>query len=409
MASCKFQNGKYKLPQEVKAHFRHNDITPERRAIAKKGNVHIDLEKSKYNFSIMGRSYEESCQFYDARIQYLDSHGNKNKRKDRVTAISVEIPVPADLPRNQYNNWFRRLADLLIKKYGEENFIEGYIHYDEEHEYRNPETMEIQVSRIHGHFVFIPEVDGKLNAKQLTLRKNMKILNREVDQMTQQEFGCDFMNGSKKKSVKSVEQLKQESEYAELFYQIDQKKRELEELEKKVRFQRNEVARRLKEIEEKERELDERELFLSSDEGKVWDQIQMLDDSLEVCGYLKESYEQTTKQLKDAPTEIPEESLMEKLVQGLKEILSEFEFEEGTTLWEYIEKAIMDKIKAAIESVQSRMAGPVLLAQAGPIREKEASVDTAVRNLKARELPLDEETYRKWTGQSKDEDLQMGL
>ncbi len=56
MASCKFEGGKYKGGTEIKAHFRHNDISPERRAIAKKKNKHIDLEKCKYNFSILGLS-----------------------------------------------------------------------------------------------------------------------------------------------------------------------------------------------------------------------------------------------------------------------------------------------------------------------------------------------------------------
>lgn len=36
MASCKFEGGKYKGASEVKAHFRHNDIDPGRRAVAKK-------------------------------------------------------------------------------------------------------------------------------------------------------------------------------------------------------------------------------------------------------------------------------------------------------------------------------------------------------------------------------------
>ena len=207
VASCKFQGGKYKLPQEAKAHMRHNDITPERRAIAKKGNPHIDLDKTGDNLSILGLSYAECVAKYDARIAYLDSHGNTNKRKDRVTLQCIEIPVPAELPRDQYRNWFFRIADILRAKYGEENFIEGMIHFDEEHEYRDPDTREKVWSRVHGHFMIIPEVDGKLNAKRISLRKCMKALNKEVDDVTKQEFGCDFMTGTKKRSVKSVSQI----------------------------------------------------------------------------------------------------------------------------------------------------------------------------------------------------------
>lgn len=227
MASCKFEGGKYKGASEVKAHFRHNDIDPEKRKIAKKKNKDIDLEKCQYNFSILGLSYEERCKKYDDRIKYLDKNGNTNKRKDRVTAQCIEIPVPAGLPRDKYHDWFMRIAELLRAKYGEENFIDADVHYDEEHEYRDPETRELVVSRVHGHFMIIPEIKGKLNCKQMTLRKNMKELNREVDVMTQAEFGCSFLTGTKKKSTKKVEELKQESEYAELLCQIEQEKEDL--------------------------------------------------------------------------------------------------------------------------------------------------------------------------------------
>lgn len=128
MASCKFEGGKYKGATEVKAHFRHNDISPVRRAIAKKKNKHIDLNKCKYNFSILGLSYEQRCKKYDNRIAYLDKNGNTNKRKDRVTAQCLEIPVPKDLPRDRYHDWFSRIADMLRAKYGEDNFINGYHH-----------------------------------------------------------------------------------------------------------------------------------------------------------------------------------------------------------------------------------------------------------------------------------------
>lgn len=227
MASCKFEGGKYKTSSEVKAHFRHNDIDPEKRKIAQKKNKDIDLTKCKDNFSILGLSYEERCKKYDDRIKYLDKNGNTNKRKDRVTAQCIEIPVPAGLPRDKYRDWFMRIAELLRAKYGEENFIDADVHYDEEHKYRDPETRELVVSRVHGHFMIIPEVDGKLNCKKMTLRKNMKELNREVDVMTQAEFGCSFLTGSKKKSTKKVEELKQESEYAELLCQIEQEKEDL--------------------------------------------------------------------------------------------------------------------------------------------------------------------------------------
>lgn len=414
MASCKFEKGKCKGASDAKAHMRHNDISPERRAIASKGNKHIDTSKSKYNFSILGRSYEEMCQFYDDRIAYLDSHGNKNKRKDRVTMQIIEIPVPADLPRNQYKKWFIKVSELLRKKYGEENFVEGSVHYDEEHEYRHPETKELVWSRVHAHYMIIPVVDGKLNAKQISLRKNMKALNREVDQMTQAEFGCNFMDGSKKKSVKSVEELKQQSEYAELFFQLDQKRKELEELEKKVQFQQNALTKRLEDIEKREQEVIElqervfkQQQALDEGKKKADAELKLLKEAMRECENLKDAYEQAIERLKNATVEIPQEEFVEDLSDGVRQILSGFNYKEGT-LWEYIEKPIMGNIESAVENMQSRMPGAVFEKGESSIRRGEASVASAVRKT-ARELPLDEETFEKWNNRHADECVQMGL
>lgn len=255
MASCKFEGGKYKLASEVKAHFRHDDISPKRRAIAQKKNKDIDLEKCKYNFNILGLSYEERCKKYDDRITYLDSHGNTNKRKDRVTVQCIEIPAPAGLPRDKYHDWFFRVADILRNKYGEENFIDADIHYDEEHTYRDPETKELVVSRVHGHYMIVPEVNGKLNAKEISLRRNMKALNNEVEAMTQAEFGCSFMTGTKKKSTKKVEELKQESENAELLYQIEQGMKTLDARQAALEAREAILDDRDKELQAKEKEL----------------------------------------------------------------------------------------------------------------------------------------------------------
>lgn len=269
MASCKFEGGKYKGAAEVKAHFRHNDINPEKRAIAKKKNKDIDLAKCKNNFNILGLSYEERCKKYDNRIKYLDSHGNTNKRKDRVTAQCIEVPVPAGLPRDRYHNWFLRIAELLRTKYGEENFLDADIHYDEEHEYRDPETRELVVSRVHGHFMIIPEINGKLNCKQISLRKNMKELNREVDTMTQAEFGCSFMTGKKKKSTKKVEELKQESEYAELLCQIEQEKENLIARQTALNAHKTALDNQAEELQAKEKELLKMQNTLSEWQGSL--------------------------------------------------------------------------------------------------------------------------------------------
>lgn len=294
MASCKFEGGKFKAAQQSKAAFRHNDISIEKRKIAKKKNKHIDLDKCKYNFSILGLSYEERCRKYDERIEYLDSHGNTNKRKDRVTMQCIEIPVPSGLPRERYHDWFLRVAALLIEKYGDINFIDGDVHYDEEHSYRNPETKELVISRVHLHFMFIPEVDGKLNAKELSLRKNMKILNKQVDDMTKAEFGCSFMTGTKKKSYKKVEELKQESENAELLYQIEQEKKALDAQQATLNAQQVALDNKDKELQDKEESIIKTQNTLA----KWQENLEQRETAVKDLEYQKKAVEQEQENIK---------------------------------------------------------------------------------------------------------------
>lgn len=416
MASCKFEGGKCKGPSDAKAHMRHNDISPERRVIACKKNKHIDPARSKYNFSILGLNYEECAAKYDARIAYLDNHGNKNKRKDRVTMQVIEIPVPADLPRNLYKQWFIRISEILRQKYGEENFIEGSIHYDEEHEYRDPETKEKHWSRVHGHFMIVPEVNGGLNAKQISLRKNMKALNREVDQMTKTEFGCAFMTGTKKKSVKSVEQLKQESEYAEMFYQLEQQKKEITELDKRLRFRQDALAKKLEDIEAKEKKLvelqdqvSERYRALEKREKKADSELKLLKEALRECECLRETYRHAAERLKGVPAEIPGEELTEQLSNGIKHILSGFTVRDGSTLWDRTGHSVMTSIKAVVGNIQGQMPGAILKEGAGPVRRGEASTAGAVRRLKDIGLPIDEGILKKWNAHHTDKGTEMGL
>lgn len=216
MSSCKFDGGKCKGPTHAKASLRHDEIDKESRAIAKKGNPDIDLEMSQYNIELTGMTYQQKANKYDARIKELDDTTNTNRRKDRVTLQKIEIPVPKDLDEDDYIDWFRDVEKILVTKYGSKNYISGAIHADEQHEYLDPKTDEYVVSRVHAHFGFVPEINGKLNAKTMTLRKNMKALNRDVQAMTQQKYGCKFMDGSKQKSEATVDELKNTSRMAEI-------------------------------------------------------------------------------------------------------------------------------------------------------------------------------------------------
>lgn len=243
MASVNFQ--KFKSAGDAKAQFRHSD--KEERKKAKHANKQIDKSKSDRNMQYK-RNYQQTCERYDERIKELDDNGNTNKRKDRVTLLGLEIPAPEGLQAKQHLAWFNRVNEIIRDRYGTKNVLNSYIHLDEQHDYIDPETGQKRTSRVHGHYYVVPEKNGKLDAKTLTLRKNMISLNNEIEKMTVQDFGCRFMTGSKKKSGKSVEQLKAESRVAEA-------NREADRIEKAT-------AQRTAAIQQREDELDEREYTL---------------------------------------------------------------------------------------------------------------------------------------------------
>lgn len=262
MASCKFEKGKYHTATEAKAHFRHDDISIESRRIAAKGNPNIDVTKSHLNRSLCGLTYREMCEKYDKRIAYLDATTNTNKRKDRVTVQNIEVPVPAELDKNLYNKWFVKVAQILCSMYGSENFIDGQIHYDEEHEYISVETGELTVSRVHAHFSLVPEQNGVLNCKKMSGRANMRKLNSAVDNMTKALFGCSFMTGEKTKSRQTVDELKNKSNRLALQQReqkCEQRESAVAEAEKSLLQREDEVGRREQAVEQKTANLDKYE------------------------------------------------------------------------------------------------------------------------------------------------------
>lgn len=250
MASVNFQ--KFKSAGDAKAQFRHSD--KEERLRHQHANKQIDKSKSHINLQYK-RDYAKTCEFYDKRIAELDKNGNSNRRKDRVTLMGIEVPVPEHLDVSDYGKWFSSVNHILQKRYGEKNIVNAYIHFDEQHDYLDSETGQMRTSRVHAHFYVIPEVDGSLNAKTLMTRKNFISLDNEIEKMSVMEFGCRFMTGSKKKSGKTVEQLKAESRVAEA-------EKRAAALERMTDRQQTDLGRRQRELDRRESELDEREALL---------------------------------------------------------------------------------------------------------------------------------------------------
>lgn len=111
MASVDFL--KIHLAVEMKKLLRHCD--KDKRLEDNHRNKQIDKDRTHLNQQQF--SYEEACKRYDDRIAELDRKPNANKRKDRVTAFGLEIPVPLGFDRltsQQKDAWYQMVLDECV-------------------------------------------------------------------------------------------------------------------------------------------------------------------------------------------------------------------------------------------------------------------------------------------------------
>lgn len=209
------RGGKLKTAAEVKAQMRHCDT--EERLSHDHANENINKAETPNNYTIRGKRYVGATRSYERRIAEIDSakdsNGdpiNRNHRKDRVTCFCLEVPCPDAVPKDKRREWFKNVADIMRAQYGRNNFIEGYVHVDEIHDYYDPAKGEVVQSLEHMHAFIVPEHEGKLNGKWFSSLANINSLNTAIEGMTVREYGCQFQTGEKKKG-KSVERLKEQS------------------------------------------------------------------------------------------------------------------------------------------------------------------------------------------------------
>lgn len=240
MASVNFE--KLKGAAETKAMLRHCD--KEERLKHEHSNKEINKSDTHFNQQLK-LNYKQSCEYYDKRIDELDSTTNTNKRKDRVTCMGLSIPFPEGMDDKQGVKWCNECFRIIGEMYGRSNVVQTYIHFDEKHEYTNAEDKKV-TSRSHMHAYIIPELEGKLNAKECMSRKRMIELNSRIHQMTKSEYGLQFMDGSKTKSEESVTALKNKSRQRELKAQEVELKKRREQLDRQQAelIKREEALRR---------------------------------------------------------------------------------------------------------------------------------------------------------------------
>ena len=238
-------------------------------------NTDIDRSKSDLNVTIGFKGYRSADgirQRLKERMAKVEET-NTNHRKDRVEAFSLLFYVPEGLSYEESKRWMKLCMGILCEKYGYENFIGGFGHFDEIHTYVDPETKETRLSRPHITGIVIPEHEGQLNGKWFSSRQNIRDVNDRVQAMTEKEFpGHTYMTGTGKKSRKTVEQLKNESDYAKWELEAEKMKSEADNF----RSKRDKLEKEVTGLEERKTALQD-ELDAKLDEyGRLVDEIEEL-------------------------------------------------------------------------------------------------------------------------------------
>lgn len=197
-------------------------------------NGHIDLSKSgknqllinsqlqfdsRYNvngfFKQSKISAKSELERLNTRVKELDKiKPPKRVRKDRVTAVTFNVPLPEDITdRKQAEQFFadtyKMITDLCG---GEKNVSVGIAHFDEIHDYYDSSKDEFATSRPHMHVMGIPWTDEHgVNCKNFMTRESMKGLNRQIDSYCREKFKKPYLTQTGQISRGTVEDLKRDS------------------------------------------------------------------------------------------------------------------------------------------------------------------------------------------------------
>lgn len=263
MAGVQIKGGKCHGGGESKAMMRH--ACADERIKHKHSNEDINLEQTKNNFDIYGLTYQQMCDEYDKKMEYFKDQGKTRWTKQTVTMMDAIITAPKDLSAEREREWFKDVADLIDDHYGRRVVLDAKIHCDEVHDYTDPDTGKTKTSRHHGHFFLFPEAeDGKLCGKDFSSVKNLKELNREIDELSVQKYQCQFMTGEKTvgRSFQTVEQLKRASDVKHAEVTIERGKKLAPKLRKAI-DRTNELNAEAEQKQEDITALEERERTLS--------------------------------------------------------------------------------------------------------------------------------------------------
>lgn len=135
----------------------------------------IDASRTYLNYNLAPEHKGGQVTFVRQRIESLAL--KRAPRKDAVRMCDCVLTKPQSLDPDKTKEFFRAGFDFLAKRYGIENTISAYVHMDE--------------TTPHMHYAWVPVTkDGRLSAKDVVNRQDLRTLHRDMQTYIEHELGC---------------------------------------------------------------------------------------------------------------------------------------------------------------------------------------------------------------------------
>ena len=135
----------------------------------------IDNERSWLNYNLGPQRPESQVEFINNRIDSLNL--KRRPRKDAVRMCDCVITMPKSFDPSRQREFFNAAYAFLSQRYGKENVVSAWVHRDE--------------AMPHMHFAWVPVTqDGRLSAKTVVNRLNLKTLHPDMQVAMETALGC---------------------------------------------------------------------------------------------------------------------------------------------------------------------------------------------------------------------------
>ena len=157
------------------------------------------------NYNLASNDQQKNqLDFLHQRLSEVKVHN----RKDVNVRVDWVVTLPQSLNNRNFDDeerFFKETYKFLNERYGKENVISAYVHFDE--------------VTPHMHYAFVPVVEDKkkggykLSAKEAITREDLRTFHKDLSNHMERVFGRDvgILNEATKEGNKSIAELKRQS------------------------------------------------------------------------------------------------------------------------------------------------------------------------------------------------------